>query len=150
MFNSARTACAALSGIALLALAQPAHAGQCPADQVKDNALTTGLTAPKDVTDNVIGKVDLGPEINEPGRSLRLRRLEIQPGGVVPWHSHKDRPAVILVQSGQIKEYRSNCATPITHKAGEVSQEFGGISHYWVNDGKSVAVLYSADVFHGE
>lgn len=150
MFHFAKTATALLAGIGMLALAQPALAGQCPADQVKDGATASGPSAPKGVTDNVIGKIDLGSEISVPGRSLRLRRLDIQPGGVVPWHSHTDRPALIIVQSGQIKEYRSNCASPITHKAGEVSQEFGGISHYWVNDGKTVAVLYSSDVFHGE
>lgn len=150
MFNSVRMNGAALSALAMLALASPAHAGQCPAGDVKDGAVATGPSAPKGVTDTVVGKVDLGPEINVAGRSLRLRRLEIQPGGVVPWHSHKDRPALIVVMSGQIKEYRSNCATPITHKAGEVSQEFGGISHYWVNDGKVKTVLYSSDVFHGE
>ena len=45
----------------------------------------------------VLGSVDLGPEIKGlDGRNLRFRKLVIQPGGVVPWHSHGDRPALIL------------------------------------------------------
>ena len=51
-----------------------------------------------------------------------MRRLAIKPGGVVPWHSHDDRPALIYVVVGEITEYASNCAVPIVHKAGEVAR----------------------------
>ena len=37
---------------------------------------------------------------------MRVRQLEIQPGGIVPWHSHADRPALIYVVSGEIVEIR--------------------------------------------
>ena len=30
--------------------------------------------------------------------------LVVQPGGIVPWHSHADRPALIYVVSGEIVE----------------------------------------------
>ena len=77
---------------------------------------------PKDVTDNVLATIDLGQEkIALAGRQLRLRKLVVQPGGVVPWHSHDDRPAMIYIVSGEITEYASNCAVPIVHKAGEVA-----------------------------
>lgn len=132
---------------AALAGASPALAGQCTAEGA--NALAGAPTAPKAVTDDVLGSIDLGPEIEVAGRQLRLRKLVVQPGGVVPLHSHKDRPALILTVSGMIKEYRSTCAQPVVHKAGELSREAEGISHYWVNDGKVPAVLYSADIHHG-
>lgn len=137
-----------LAGCALLSFATAAHAGQCPAADVREGAITTGPMEPKGVTDNVLGSVDLSSEINVPSRSLRLRRLDVQPGGIVPWHSHVDRPALIIVVKGEMTEYRSNCASPIVHKTGELSQEAGGISHYWKNNGKTPAVLYSSDVFH--
>lgn len=126
--------------------AAPAFAGECPADQVGANPLSDAVTKPKGVTDTVIGTVALGPEINVPGRSLRLRMLVVQPGGVVPLHSHADRPALIMTASGVMTEYRSTCKVPITHSAGEVAHESGGISHWWKNNGDTVAVLYSSDV----
>lgn len=129
--------------------ATPAFAGQCPADKNAVNALTGAPTMPKGVTDTVIGSVDLGAEISVADRQLRTRRLVVQPGGIVPLHSHKDRPALIYTVSGSITEYRSSCAVPIQHKAGDIAREADGISHYWINHGKVPAVLLSSDVHHG-
>ena len=81
---------------------------------------------------------------------MRTRRLVVQPGGILPLHSHKDRPALIYTVSGRITEYRSNCAAPIVHKAGDIAREADGISHYWINHGKVPAVLLSSDVHHGQ
>lgn len=138
----------ALAPAIALGVATPTAAGECPADQVGPNPLANAATAPRDVTDTLIGAVDLGPEINVAGRSLRMRRLVLRPGGVVPMHSHVDRPALILTVSGTVTEYRSNCRVPIEHRAGEVSREAGGISHWWRNNGQTDVVLYSADVLH--
>jgi quercetin dioxygenase-like cupin family protein len=104
---------------------------------------------PEGVTDNVLAAIDLSKEaVKLDDRQLRLRRLEIQPGGVVPWHSHADRPAIIYIVQGSVTEYSSSCAVPIVHNAGEVAQESAGLSHWWKNTGDSVAVLLSADLFH--
>lgn len=138
-----------LATFALIAIAGavlPALAGTCPAGSAGKNALDGAATMPKAVTDMVIGAVDLGPEINVQGRSLRLRKLVLQPGGIVPMHSHVDRPALIMTASGTVTEYSSSCLVPIIHHAGEVANEAGGISHWWKNTGKTVAVLYSSDV----
>jgi quercetin dioxygenase-like cupin family protein len=80
------------------------------------------------------------------GRTFRLRRLMIEPGGTVPWHSHADRPAIIYIVSGTIEEYSSDCAVPIVHKAGDVSPETKGVSHWWKNTGDETVVLLSADL----
>jgi quercetin dioxygenase-like cupin family protein len=98
----------------------------------------------------VISSVDLGSEIGVDGRQLRTRRLVVQPGGIVPLHSHKDRPALIYTLSGAITEYSTACGAPIQHKTGDISREADGLSHYWVNRGKVPAVLLSSDVFHGK
>lgn len=56
------------------------------------------MTAPAGVTDTVLGSINLaGEPVSIDGRLFRLRRLEIQPGGVVPFHSQEDRPAQIYV-----------------------------------------------------
>ena len=140
-----------LAALAFISIAgaSPAFAGDCPAAQMGVNALAGHPTEPKGVTDTVIGAVDLNKEIGVVGRQLRTRRLVVQPGGIVPFHSHADRPALIYTVSGQITEYRSSCLAPIVHKAGDIAHESDGISHYWVNHGKVPAVLLSSDVFHG-
>jgi quercetin dioxygenase-like cupin family protein len=149
MFNVTKSSLAAgLIAVAAFGGATPALAGQCSASGV--NALANAPTMPKDVTDMVIGAVDLGSEINVEGRQLRTRRLVVQPGGIVPIHSHADRPALIVTVSGSITEHRSDCTAPIEHHAGDISREADGISHYWINHGSVPAVLLSSDVFHGK
>jgi quercetin dioxygenase-like cupin family protein len=101
------------------------------------------------VTDTVIATNDLAQQgigIND--RLFRLRRLVVQPGGVVPWHSHGDRPAIIYIISGQITEYASTCAVPIVHQAGEATAEMHATAHWWKNDSKQPVELLSADLFH--
>lgn len=139
-------AAAAIAVAASNSFAAPALAGQCPAGQEIANPLADRATAPKNVTDDVLGSIDLGKEIGVNGRDLRLRKLVVQPGGVVPFHSHDGRPALIITVSGEITEYRTTCSAPITHRAGELSRETNEVGHYWVNNGKVPAILYSADV----
>lgn len=130
----------------VLGAASAAFAGDCPAASVRPDARTSGETMPKGVTDNVLSSIDLGDQIGVQGRALRLRRLVIQPGGVVPWHSHDGRPALIITIEGSITEYRSTCAVPIEHPKGDVAREVKGVSHWWRNNTKKRAVLLSADV----
>lgn len=141
-----KTTLALIAALAVAGTAAPAFAGTCPAGKEGTNPLAGAATMPSKVTDNVLGTVDLGPEISVAGRSLRLRKLVLQPGGVVPMHSHGDRPALILTASGTVTEYSSKCLVPIVHKAGEVSTETNGVTHWWKNTGKTPAVLYSSDV----
>ena len=140
---------AVLAMVASAAFATPALAGECPAGKAGENPLAGAPTAPKAVTDTVLASVDLNAEIGVADRQLRTRRLVVQPGGIVPLHSHKDRPALIYTVSGQITEYRSSCSVPIVHKAGDIAREADGISHYWINRGKVPTVLLSSDVHHG-
>lgn len=143
------TKVAPIAIVAAIAFSSPASAeGLCP--KPGSMTLANAPTMPKGVTDTIIGSVDLAPEIGVNGRMLRTRRLVIQPGGIVPLHSHKDRPALIYTLSGSITEYSTACAAPIEHKAGDISREADGLSHYWVNHGKVPTVLLSSDVFHGK
>jgi quercetin dioxygenase-like cupin family protein len=149
--RSSRTVLRSLAAIGIVAAfaTGAAQAGECPADKIAAGATKPGATEPKDVKDTVLAAIDLGREIDGfEGRKLRTRMLEIQPGGVVPWHSHEDRPALIYVVEGTVTEYASNCAVPIVHKAGEVSIETKEVSHWWKNTGKTAAKLLSSDVFH--
>lgn len=145
-------AVAALSTAAVIAFAGVAAAGECPAGKVKEGARTSGETKPVGVTDTVIASIDLAPKGGDfEGQLLRMRKLTIAPGGVVPWHEHSERPANIYIVSGTIEEYRANCEVPIVHKAGEVAVEFGrGFAHWWKNTSAKPVVLISADLFKTE
>jgi hypothetical protein len=124
-----------------------AFAGECPADQVMQGALTSGETMPVGVTDDVLSSIDLTPKGDAwKDNMFRLRKLVVQPDGVVPWHEHSARPANILILEGSITEYSSNCKVGIEHKAGDVVAEFGDLAHWWKNNGTVPAVLYSADI----
>lgn len=136
---------------AAFAFGNPAFAGECPAGKIGVNATPPGPSEPKGVTDTVLATTDLSQEmVALSDRQFRLRRLEIQPGGIVPWHSHADRPAMIYVVAGEVTEYASSCAVPILHKAGEVAPERHVTSHWWQNNGKETAVLISVDILHDQ
>lgn len=138
----------AAAAAALLANA-PAYAGECPADKMKAGVRASGEMTPKDVTDEELESIDLGTQIDGfDNRRLRFRKLVVQPGGVVPWHDHTDRPALILTAAGEITEFRSDCGVGIRHQAGDISREVAGIMHWWKNEGAEPAVLYAADVKH--
>lgn len=139
---------ALVAGAASL-LATSAQAGQCPADKISADATKSVATPAKSVSDTVLAAIDLAQEpANIADRKLRLRKLVVQPKGVVPWHSHGDRPAIIYIVEGTITEYASNCAVPIVHKAGDVARETSATSHWWKNAGHSPVILLSADVQH--
>ena len=130
-----------------LAAAGFAQAGQCPADKVAANDLKGAVIAPVGVVDTELASIPLGTEnVKLDQRRLRLRQMTIMPGGVVPLHSHEDRPALIMVNSGEIYEYSSKCAVPILHKAGETAREFMGTKHWWKNTGSVPVNLTIADI----
>jgi len=150
----ARRIAIAAAVVAVLGMAAgAAFAGECPAGQrVADGqGQKPGPMAPSGVTDVVRSSTDLSKEpLALKGRQFRLRQLEMQPGGIVPWHSHNERPAMIYIVSGEVVEYASSCAVPITHRAGDVAPEKNGTSHWWKNTGSTPAVLISVDLFPGD
>ena len=155
MFNSnprrAIWQTAAIAGVIAGFTAFSARAGECPADQLRPDGSgqQAGATMPKDVTDTVLATTDLSQEmVGVTDHQFRIRRLELMPGGEVPWHSHEDRPAMIYIVSGEVTEYASTCAVPIVHKAGDVAPETHTTAHWWKNTGKEKAVLISADILH--
>lgn len=142
---------ATVVSLATVTAANAALAGQCPADKRGVDVTKPSSAAAKDVTDKVLGSIDLAKEQVALGdHHLRIRQLEIKPGGIVPWHSHGDRPALIYIIKGEIYEYASNCAVPILHKAGEVAPETSATAHWWKNTSSETVVLISADLLHDQ
>jgi quercetin dioxygenase-like cupin family protein len=138
-----------LAALVAASFSLSALAGECPADKrVADGqGQKNPGHGPKAVTDVVITATDLGNEkVGLKEHMFRARRLVIQPGGIVPWHSHDERPAMIYVVKGEIFEYASNCTVPILHKVGDVAREAKGTSHWWQNTGKGAVELISVDI----
>jgi len=151
MMKTRKASLAAAIAVAASFLAAPAFAGECPAGQSGKDVRTKGEMAPVGVTDTELSGIDLGQEIKGfDGRRLRFRKLVVQPGGVVPWHDHTDRPALIYTAEGTITEFRSDCKVGVVHQAGDISTETAGLKHWWKNEGATPAVLFAADVKHGE
>jgi quercetin dioxygenase-like cupin family protein len=147
--NVWRRAIAAAMFAAVAGFSFTVQAGECPADNRKPNARQPVNLAAVGVTDTTLGTIDLGLEPAKlKNRELRFRKMVIEPGGIVPWHSHADRPALIYVAEGEILEFASNCAGPIHHKAGDVARETSVVSHWWKNLGDKPVVLFIGDVRH--
>lgn len=147
IFNPRQFRTIAAAALATAAFTTGAQAGECPADKMKANAREAVKLEAVGVTDTTLGTIDLGKEkARIKGRELRFRKMVIAPGGVVPWHSHDDRPALIYVAEGDILEFASNCAGPIHHKAGDIRAEKKGTSHWWKNLSDKPVVLFIGDV----
>jgi len=149
MFSLATISTAlALAMTMALGSATSASANACPADKMGTNLVASGPDKPVGVTDTVLTSIDLGKEmVNAADHQFRMRRLTVQPGGIVPWHDHADRPAIIYILQGEITEYASDCAVPVLHKAGDVARD-ADLKHWWKNNSKKTAVLISADILH--
>jgi quercetin dioxygenase-like cupin family protein len=134
---------------AVIITVSSAMAGECPAGQMKAGAREAVSFPASGVTDTVLASIDLAKEPVKLNDHLqRIRKLVVQPGGVVPWHSHTDRPALIYIIEGEIIEYAGNCAVPIVHKAGDVRAETQGTSHWWKNLSDKPVTLLSFDILH--
>ena len=144
-----RLLAASAAAIAGVALAAVALADECPAGKRGVGVTKPGPMASTSVSDTVLTAIDLSKEkLALADHQLRLRRLVVEPNGIVAWHSHEDRPAIIYIISGEIYEHASNCSVPILHRAGDVTPERSGTAHWWQNTGKETVVLLSADVLH--
>ena len=91
--------------------------------------------------------LDLAPWADDiRGRQLRIRRLEIAPGGVIGLHSHDDRPDVSYLAQGSVVELRAGGFEE--HRPGDTLHAAGkGVTHWVENRGSVPAVLIVADLF---
>ena len=72
------------------------------------------------------------------GQALRMRRIEIEPGGSIGEHSHRGRPAVLYVIQGEIVERRGEAQR--TYAAGGSYAIGGDAAHAIENAGSTPAV----------
>jgi quercetin dioxygenase-like cupin family protein len=123
------------AGIALALTASAYHA--VAEDAPKDNQ---GYTTLESVM------IDLGKEIpTMAGWQLRLRLLNIAPGGHIGLHSHKDRPSVVYFQQGT-DVVTNEDGTSKTFHPGDTTAEGVKTVHWHKNTGADAVVIYTADL----
>ena len=104
----------------------------------------------KGVSVEVLGTVDLGPEIEGmEGRELRMRMVTMEPGGVFgPVHDHRGRPGMVWILEGTITDHRDGVATD--HGPGLGWPEDRNTLHWLENRGTTRAVEISFDLVRRE
>lgn len=138
-------------GLAIAALGTTAFA--LDLDSVKTRVLNglEGPSGPNNISNEPIANAPLAEEgLGQiAGYNLRTRSWNISGDtGIVPIHSHADRPAIVFTLTGEIFEYRSDAAERIKYSAGGLSLEEGDVTHWWLNEGPEDVRLIAFDVFN--
>jgi uncharacterized cupin superfamily protein len=102
------------------------------------------------ITTELLGTVDLGPEIEGmEGRQMRLRMVTMEPGGVYgPLHDHVDRPGIVWILQGTITDIRDGVET--AYGPGLGWPEDRNTLHWLENRGSVPAVEISFDIVRTE
>lgn len=79
------------------------------------------------------------------GYVLRLRRVVMAPKAIIGHHSHKDRPSIAYVISGQLTEHRDD-GTTRAYGPGESFEEGADLNHWAENAGATETVLIGVDL----
>jgi len=102
------------------------------------------------IASEVLGTVDLGPEIEGmAGRQLRMRLVTFEPGAVYgPVHDHVDRPGIVYILQGTITDHRDGTVTD--YGPGLGWPEDRNTTHWLENRGTTTAVEVSVDIVRDE
>jgi len=91
--------------------------------------------------------IDLAKEIpGMAGRQLRMRRLTLEPGGAIPPHSHVDRPEIVFILQGRVRDHRSDRDAPVEYGAGETLTQSGAVHHWLENIGDEPLIGLAVDI----
>ena len=97
-------------------------------------------------SEELLRSIDLTNELNSTvGRPLRMRKLTLQPGGVLGLHNHVDRPAVTYLLQGQVT-YHQEGKPDLVVNPGEGFAEGRATTHWAENKGKAPAVWIAVDI----
>lgn len=79
------------------------------------------------------------------GRTLRMRKITLQPGGIQALHNHVDRPTVTYLLQGQMTYHQDGKPDVIVNPGGG-SAEGRTTAHWGENTGKVPAVWIAVDI----
>lgn len=97
-------------------------------------------------SEELLRSLDLTNELDSTkGRPLRMRKITLQPGGVLGLHNHVDRPAITYLLEGEIT-YHQEGKSPQVVKPGGGFAEGRATTHWAENTGKVPAVWVAVDI----
>lgn len=137
-----------VAGVALSAVAASAASSDLPTKEISG---LTGPAKPVGMAIKEMGTITLGTEFPQiaavADRVMRGRHVTIKAGGIVPIHSHKDRPAVTYILDGEIIEHRSDVEGALVRKAGDCTLDINGIAQWWENTSEVDVHLFTVDLY---
>jgi quercetin dioxygenase-like cupin family protein len=97
-------------------------------------------------SEELLRTIDLSNELDSTkGRPLRMRKITVQPGGVLGLHNHVDRPAVTYLLQGQMT-YHQEGKPDLVANPGDGFAEGRATTHWAENTGKVPAVWIAVDI----
>jgi quercetin dioxygenase-like cupin family protein len=97
-------------------------------------------------SDELLRTLDLTTELaSTKGRALRMRKVTLQPGGVLGLHNHVDRPAITYFLQGEVT-YHAEGKPDMVGKAGGGFAEGRATTHWAENTGTVPAIWVAVDI----
>jgi quercetin dioxygenase-like cupin family protein len=97
-------------------------------------------------SEELLRSIDLSNELDSTkGRPLRMRKVTLQPGGVLGLHNHVDRPAVTYLLQGQMT-YHQEGKPDVVANPGDGFAEGRATTHWAESTGKVPAVWIAVDI----
>ena len=97
-------------------------------------------------SEELLRSIDLSNELESTkGRPLRMRKVTLQPGGVLGLHNHVDRPAVTYLLQGQVTYHQEGRPAAVVNPGGGFA-EGRATTHWAENTGKVPAVWIAVDI----
>jgi quercetin dioxygenase-like cupin family protein len=97
-------------------------------------------------SEEILRAIDLTNELDSTkGRPLRMRKVTLQPGGVLGLHNHVDRPAVTYLLQGQMT-YHQQGKPDLVANPGDGFAEGRATTHWAESTGKVPAVWIAVDI----
>ena len=97
-------------------------------------------------SEETLRSLDLTGELDSTqGRPLRMRKITLQPGGVLAIHDHVDRPAITYLLQGQMT-YHQDGEPDMVANPGDGFAEGRSTTHWGENTGSVPAVWVAVDI----
>lgn len=100
-------------------------------------------TADSGRSDELLRSLDLTNELSSSaGRPLRMRKITVQPGGVLALHDHVDRPAITYLLQGQMTYHQEGRPPAVVNPGGGFAE--GRTTTHWAESTGSVPAVWIA------
>ena len=94
-------------------------------------------------SEELLRSLDLTGELeSSEGRPLRMRKLTLQPGGVLGIHNHVDRPAITYLLQGQLTYHQEGRPEAVVNPGGGFAE--GRSTTHWTESTGSVPAVWVA------